>query len=78
MSLREASGPYFGEFGGRYMPESLIAAIDELTAEYESAKADPAFQAEFARLLRSYAGRPSPITEVARWPMGAPDRPVWV
>ena len=48
------------------MPESLIAAIDELTAEYESAKADPAFQAEFTRLLHSYAGRPSPITEVAR------------
>jgi tryptophan synthase beta chain len=42
MSFREASGPFFGEFGGRYMPESLIAAIDELTAEYEAAKADPA------------------------------------
>ena len=67
MSLREASGPFFGEFGGRYMPESLIAAIDELTAEYEAAKADPAFQAEFVRLLHSYAGRPSPITEVARF-----------
>ncbi|MFE5409778.1 tryptophan synthase subunit beta [Microbacterium sp. NPDC056569] len=67
MSLREAPGPLFGEFGGRYMPESLIAAIDELTAEYEAAKADPAFQAEFVRLLHSYAGRPSPITEVARF-----------
>ena len=64
MSLREAPGPFFGEFGGRYMPESLIAAIDELAAEYEAAKADPAFQAEFVRLLHSYAGRPSPITEV--------------
>ena len=67
MSLREAPGPLFGEFGGRYMPESLIAAIDELAAEYEAAKADPAFQAEFVRLLNSYAGRPSPITEVARF-----------
>src|SRR6187399_3328557 len=67
MSLREASGPFFGEFGGRYMPESLIAAIDELTAEYEAAKADPEFQAEFVRLLHSYAGRPSPITEVPRF-----------
>ena len=64
MSLREAPGPYFGEFGGRYMPESLIAAIDELTGVYESAIVDPAFQAEFARLLRTYAGRPSIITEV--------------
>ena len=67
MSLREASGPFFGDFGGRYMPESLIAAIDELTSEYEAAKADPAFQAEFVRLLHTYAGRPSPITEVPRF-----------
>src|SRR5688572_1354514 len=67
MSLREAPGPLFGEFGGRYMPESLIAAIDELTAEYEAAKADPEFQAEFVRLLHTYAGRPSPITEVQRF-----------
>ncbi|SBS75044.1 tryptophan synthase subunit beta [uncultured Microbacterium sp.] len=67
MSLREAAGPFFGEFGGRFMPESLIAAIDELTAEYESAKADPAFDAEFRRLLHSYAGRPSALTEVPRF-----------
>ena len=61
MSLREAPGPLFGEFGGRYMPESLIAAIDELTAEYEAAKADPAFQAEFVRLLHSYSAVSSSI-----------------
>ncbi|GEP47811.1 tryptophan synthase subunit beta [Microbacterium saccharophilum] len=67
MSLREAAGPFFGEFGGRFMPESLIAAIDELTAEYESAKADPAFDAEFRHLLHSYAGRPSALTEVPRF-----------
>ncbi|MFV0374300.1 tryptophan synthase subunit beta [Microbacterium sp.] len=67
MSLREASGPFFGKYGGRYMPESLIAAIDELTAEYESAKADTQFQAEFLQLLGSYAGRPSALTEVPRF-----------
>ena len=67
MTLRQAPGPLFGEFGGRFMPESLIAAIDELTEEYEAAKADPAFQSELARLLHSYAGRPSPITEVPRF-----------
>ena len=66
-SLRDQHGPFFGEFGGRYMPESLIAAIDELTAEYEAAKADPAFQAEFEALLHSYAGRPSALTEVPRF-----------
>ncbi len=67
MSLRDAHGPFYGDFGGRYMPESLIAAIDELTAVYEAAMADPAFHAEFTRLLTSYAGRPSPVTEVPRF-----------
>ncbi len=67
MSLREAPGPYFGEFGGRYMPESLIAAIDELTAVYEEAMADPAFELELRGLLHSYAGRPSALTEVPRF-----------
>ncbi len=66
-SLRDQHGPFFGDFGGRYMPESLIAAIDELTAEYEAAKADPAFQTEFEALLHSYAGRPSALTEVPRF-----------
>jgi tryptophan synthase beta subunit len=45
--LRDASGPFFGEYGGRFMPESLIAAIDELAAAYESAKVDPEFQASW-------------------------------
>ena len=67
MSLREAKGPFFGEFGGRYMPESLIAAIDELTAVYETAIVDPAFQAELTDLLHNYAGRPSAFTEVPRF-----------
>ena len=62
MTLREATGPFFGQFGGRYMPESLIAAIDELTAVYEDAIVDPAFRDEFAKLLSSYAGRPSILT----------------
>ena len=66
-SLRDQHGPFFGDYGGRYMPESLIAAIDELTEAYESAKRDPAFQAELLELLASYAGRPSPITEVPRF-----------
>lgn len=67
MSLREASGPYFGDFGGRFVPESLVAALDELTAAYDAAKADPAFQAELDRLNASYTGRPSIITEVPRF-----------
>ncbi len=60
-------GPFFGDFGGRYMPESLIAAIDELTAVYTDAMADAAFLAEYHRILRDYAGRPSALTEVPRF-----------
>ncbi|MFG6401370.1 MULTISPECIES: tryptophan synthase subunit beta [unclassified Microbacterium] len=67
MSLRTETGPFFGEFGGRYMPESLIAAIDELTAVYESAMADESFLEELRALLHSYAGRPSVLTEVPRF-----------
>lgn len=67
MSLREQPGPNFGEYGGRFMPEALIAAIDELTEAYEAAIIDPEFQAELSKLLHAYAGRPSPITEVPRF-----------
>jgi tryptophan synthase beta chain len=58
---------YFGDFGGRFMPEALIAALDELSAEYDKARIDPAFGDEFDRLLRDYAGRPSLLTEVPRF-----------
>ena len=67
MSLREQPGPFFGDFGGRYMPESLIAAIDELAVAHEEAMADPAFHAELNALLADYAGRPSALTEVPRF-----------
>ncbi|MGL4340573.1 MAG: tryptophan synthase subunit beta [Rhodoglobus sp.] len=67
MILRDATGPYFGDFGGRYVPESLIAALDELDSTYSAAKTDPAFQAELASLHASYTGRPSIITEAPRF-----------
>ncbi|QTX04637.1 tryptophan synthase subunit beta [Agromyces archimandritae] len=67
MALRDQTGPYFGEFGGRFVPESLVAAIDQIADAYGEAKRDPAFQAELAALLRDYAGRPSIITEVPRF-----------
>jgi tryptophan synthase beta chain len=51
----------FGIYGGRYVPETLVAALDELEREYAVAKADPAFQAELADLLHNYAGRPTPL-----------------
>jgi len=67
MNLREQVGPYFGEFGGRFVPESLIAALDELDAAYQAARVDPAFADELAELHRTYTGRPSIITEAPRF-----------
>ncbi|WP_262314700.1 tryptophan synthase subunit beta [Lacticaseibacillus parakribbianus] len=49
----------FGEFGGQYVPETLMTALDQLTTAFEAAKQDPEFQAEFHRLLNEYANRPS-------------------
>ncbi|PPG33812.1 tryptophan synthase subunit beta [Pseudoclavibacter sp. RFBG4] len=66
-SLRNASGPYYGEFGGRFVPESLMAALDELSSAWEAAKADDEFWAELSRLHRDYSGRPSIITEAPRF-----------
>ncbi|MBT1635254.1 tryptophan synthase subunit beta [Clavibacter tessellarius] len=65
--LRSATGPYFGDFGGRYVPESLVAALDELAEAWEELKVDPAFIAELQELHRTYTGRPSLITEVPRF-----------
>ncbi len=65
--LGEQVGPYFGEYGGRFVPEPLIAALDQLAEVYEDAKKDEAFQNELADLHRNYTGRPSIITEATRF-----------
>ncbi len=52
---------YFGDYGGRFVPETLVAALDELTAAYEKAKADAAFWRQFDSLSRDYSGRPTPL-----------------
>ena len=52
---------HFGEFGGRYVPETLMPALLELEKAYMSIKGDPEFQAEFNYYLRQYAGRPNPL-----------------
>lgn len=72
-NLRDQSGPYFGEYGGRFVPESLIAALDELENTYAEAKADESFKQELAELHRTYTGRPSIITEVPRFASHAGD-----
>lgn len=63
---REGAGR-FGRFGGRYVPETLMSALDELAAAYDAARSDPAFQDELDGLLRDYVGRPTPLTEVPRF-----------
>mgnify|MGYP000262252753 FL=1 len=58
---------HFGEYGGRFVPEALIGALEELEAAHNSAQKDPEFLAELAELHRSYTGRPSIITEAKRF-----------
>src|SRR5690606_3659099 len=57
---------HWGRFGGRFVPEALVAALDELAAAHREAMADDGFRAEFDRMLREYAGCPSPLYEAAR------------
>jgi tryptophan synthase beta chain len=67
----------FGAFGGRYVPETLIPALDALTAAYADAMRDPEFTRSLDDALRNYAGRPSPLSDAPRWSerIGAP---VWL
>jgi len=58
---------HFGQFGGRFVPEALIGALDELEAAHEVAQKDPDFLAELSELHRTYTGRPSIITEIPRF-----------
>src|ERR1700675_4202372 len=57
---------YFGEFGGRYVPETLVEPVEELERAYFAARDDPQFVAELNRLLKDYVGRPTPISEASR------------
>src|SRR5712692_7869652 len=56
----------FGEYGGRFVPETLIPALDELQAAWTAARADPAYRAELSLLLETYAGRPTPLFRADR------------
>ena len=64
-SVPDARGR-FGRFGGRYVPETLVPALEELAAAYDAARADPAFGAELDTLLRDFVGRPTPLCEAPR------------
>ena len=64
--LTTQTGPYYGPYGGRFVPEILMPALEELEAAYEAARTDALFQAKLDRLLRDYAGRPTPLTPAHR------------
>jgi len=68
----------YGDFGGRYVPETLTRALDELAAEYEQAKAEPDFQAELAALLANYVGRPSPLYFAERLTQQCGGAQIWL
>ncbi|MXW34659.1 MAG: tryptophan synthase subunit beta, partial [Chloroflexi bacterium] len=57
---------YFGEYGGRFVPETLVAPVEELEQAYREARRDPAFSADLEALLRHYVGRPTPVYEATR------------
>ncbi len=61
----DASG-HFGPYGGRFVPETLVVALEELEREYDRAQADPAFRRELEDTLRDFAGRPTPLVEALR------------
>jgi tryptophan synthase beta chain len=64
--MTEPINGWFGEFGGRYLPESLIPACEELEAAFRSAWSDPKFKAEYVSILQQYGGRPTPVTPCER------------
>ncbi len=66
MSQVPSDAGRFGEFGGRYVPETLTAALDELAKAYDQAQRDQRFQDELGDLLRNYVGRPSPLYHAKR------------
>ena len=66
LAPERAAGGRFGPYGGRYVPETLVAALDDLAALYDAARAEPAFWAEFDALLAEFVGRPSPLSAAPR------------
>ena len=68
----------FGDFGGRYVPETLVAALDQLEQAWMEAVSDPAFQNELDSLLSDYAGRPTPLTDAPRLAESAGGARIWL
>ena len=75
--LPDARG-HFGPYGGVFVAETLMRALDELKAQYESARVDPGFKAEFERELKHYVGRPSPVYHAERWSRALGGAQIWL
>jgi len=75
--LPDARG-HFGPYGGVFVAETLIRALDELKAQYESARRDPAFAAELEHELKHYVGRPSPVYHAERWSRELGGAQIWL
>jgi tryptophan synthase beta chain len=75
--LPDARG-HFGPYGGVFVAETLIRALDELKAQYEGARLDPAFTTEFERELKHYVGRPSPVYHAERWSRELGGAQIWL
>ena len=75
--IAPGAGGHFGPYGGRFVPETLIHALDELEAAYREARADPEFERELDATLRDFAGRPTPLIEAPRFSEAAGSR-VWL
>ena len=68
----------FGDFGGRFVPETLTRALDQLYEEYEAAKKDPEFQRELSGLLKTFVGRPSPLYHAKRLSQAVGGAQIWL
>jgi len=68
----------FGDFGGRFVPETLTRALDQLADEYEKARKDPEFQQELTGLLKTFVGRPSPLYYAKRLTEAVGGAKIWL
>ncbi|KAA0238784.1 pyridoxal-phosphate dependent enzyme, partial [bacterium] len=78
LSAEARLSPRFGEFGGRYVPETLVGAHEELEEAYDAARGDPAFQDELDHLLKHYVGRPTPLYEAAQLTRECGGARIWI
>ena len=77
-SAPESTSGRFGRFGGRYVPETLMPALEELEAAYATASEDPAFQKELEELQRDFVGRPTPLAPADRLSAHAGGARIWL